>query len=167
MSATASVPFCSVPRFATSACSCRSNASNRSISSVRCRAASRTTRICTNTRSAASEIARMSASVPALSRYLDLLDISGRKLTGLDDCSRAASVVARPRCSVRRPRPVTSVDLSSRIGGGSCKRGEDGCKRQPSGQQDEIVQTQVCRTEEEVLTTGETWKAKMIEKGWA
>jgi hypothetical protein len=31
---------------------------------------------------------------------------------------------------------------------------------------DEIVQTQVCRSQEGVLTTGEQWKAAMIEKGW-
>ena len=34
------------------------------------------------------------------------------------------------------------------------------------GRQQETVQTQVCRTEDEVLTTGETWKAAMKEKGW-
>ena len=34
------------------------------------------------------------------------------------------------------------------------------------GAQTEIVQTQVCRTEEEVLSTGEQWKAAMVEKGW-
>lgn len=34
------------------------------------------------------------------------------------------------------------------------------------GQQLEIVQTQVCRTEEDLLATGECWKAAMIEKGW-
>jgi hypothetical protein len=34
------------------------------------------------------------------------------------------------------------------------------------GSQLEIVQTQVCRTQEEVLSTGEQWKAAMIEKGW-
>jgi hypothetical protein len=31
---------------------------------------------------------------------------------------------------------------------------------------DEIVQTQVCRSQDEVLRTGEQWKAAMIEKGW-
>jgi len=34
------------------------------------------------------------------------------------------------------------------------------------GQQLEVVQTQVCRTQDEVLTTGEQWKAAMMEKGW-
>ena len=34
------------------------------------------------------------------------------------------------------------------------------------GSQVEVVQTQVCRDQEEVLTTGEQWKAAMIEKGW-
>ena len=31
---------------------------------------------------------------------------------------------------------------------------------------DEIVQTQVCRSQDEVLTTGEQWKAAMLEKRW-
>jgi hypothetical protein len=35
------------------------------------------------------------------------------------------------------------------------------------GSQLEVVQTQVCRDQEEVLRTGEQWKAAMIEKGWA
>ena len=35
------------------------------------------------------------------------------------------------------------------------------------GRQDEIVQTQVCRTEEEVFTTGEQWKAALRLKGWS
>jgi hypothetical protein len=35
------------------------------------------------------------------------------------------------------------------------------------GRQLEVVQTQVCRSQDEVLTTGEQWKAAMIEKGWA
>ena len=30
----------------------------------------------------------------------------------------------------------------------------------------EIMQTKVCRSQDEVLTTGEEWKAAMIEKGW-
>ena len=30
----------------------------------------------------------------------------------------------------------------------------------------EFVQTKVCRRQAEVLTTGEQWKAAMIEKGW-
>jgi hypothetical protein len=30
----------------------------------------------------------------------------------------------------------------------------------------EVVQTQVCRTQEDVLSTGEQWKAGMLEKGW-
>lgn len=34
------------------------------------------------------------------------------------------------------------------------------------GSQLEIVQSQVCRTQDEVLTTGEQWKAAMSEKGW-
>ena len=34
------------------------------------------------------------------------------------------------------------------------------------GAQAKVVQKQVCRTEEEVLTTGEQWKAAMGEKGW-
>jgi hypothetical protein len=34
------------------------------------------------------------------------------------------------------------------------------------GAQAEVVQTQVCRTQEEVLGTGEAWKAAMAEKGW-
>jgi len=35
------------------------------------------------------------------------------------------------------------------------------------GSQLEVVHTQVCRDQEEVLRTGEQWKAAMIEKGWA
>ena len=35
------------------------------------------------------------------------------------------------------------------------------------GVQAEVVQTQVCRTQEEMFTTGEQWKAAMIEKGWS
>jgi hypothetical protein len=31
---------------------------------------------------------------------------------------------------------------------------------------DEIVQTQVCRSQEDVLTTGEQRRAAMVEKGW-
>jgi hypothetical protein len=34
------------------------------------------------------------------------------------------------------------------------------------GAQLEAVQTQACRTQEEVLSTGEQWKAAMMEKGW-
>ena len=34
------------------------------------------------------------------------------------------------------------------------------------GSQLEVVQTQVCRDQEEVLVTGEWWKQAMIEKGW-
>ena len=35
------------------------------------------------------------------------------------------------------------------------------------GSQLEVVQTQVCRDQEEVLTTGEMWKRVMVEKrGW-
>ncbi|HXG72901.1 MAG TPA: hypothetical protein VNJ04_20080 [Gemmatimonadaceae bacterium] len=31
---------------------------------------------------------------------------------------------------------------------------------------EEMTQTQVCRAEDEVFSTWESWKAKMIEKGW-
>jgi hypothetical protein len=31
---------------------------------------------------------------------------------------------------------------------------------------DELLQSQVCKSQDEVLTTGEQWKAAMIEKGW-
>jgi hypothetical protein len=31
---------------------------------------------------------------------------------------------------------------------------------------DDIIQTQVCRSQDDVLTVGEQWKAAMIEKGW-
>ena len=34
------------------------------------------------------------------------------------------------------------------------------------GRPENVVQTQVCRSQEEVLSTGEDWKAKMAEKGW-
>ena len=34
------------------------------------------------------------------------------------------------------------------------------------GRQLEVVQSPVCRTQDEVLTTGEQWKAAMTEKGW-
>jgi hypothetical protein len=34
------------------------------------------------------------------------------------------------------------------------------------GAQLEVVQTQVCRSQDEVLSTGEQWKAAMTEKGW-
>ena len=34
------------------------------------------------------------------------------------------------------------------------------------GSQLEVVQTQVCRDQEEVLATGKEWKAAMIDKGW-
>ena len=34
------------------------------------------------------------------------------------------------------------------------------------GSQLEVVQTQVCRDQEEVLRTGEQWKQAMVEKGW-
>jgi hypothetical protein len=34
------------------------------------------------------------------------------------------------------------------------------------GVQAEVVQTQVCRTQEAVFTTGEEWKIAMGEKGW-
>jgi hypothetical protein len=30
----------------------------------------------------------------------------------------------------------------------------------------ELVQSQVCRSPDEVLSTGEQWKAAMLEKGW-
>ena len=35
-----------------------------------------------------------------------------------------------------------------------------------TGAQLEVVQTQVCRDQEEVLTMGEQWKNAMIEKEW-
>ena len=34
------------------------------------------------------------------------------------------------------------------------------------GAQAEAVQTQVCRSQEEVFTTGEQWKVAMSAKGW-
>ena len=34
------------------------------------------------------------------------------------------------------------------------------------GAQAEVVQTQVCRTQEEVFATGEQWTGAMGEKGW-
>ena len=34
------------------------------------------------------------------------------------------------------------------------------------GSQLEIVQTQVCRDQQEVLATRERWKAALVEKGW-
>ena len=34
------------------------------------------------------------------------------------------------------------------------------------GEQTEIVQTKVCRDQEDVLSTGEQWKAALAEKGW-
>lgn len=34
------------------------------------------------------------------------------------------------------------------------------------GSKAELLRSQVCRTDDEVLTTGEQWKAAMIEKGW-
>ena len=34
------------------------------------------------------------------------------------------------------------------------------------GSQDDVVQTQVCRSQDEVLDTSDQWKAAMIEKGW-
>ena len=34
------------------------------------------------------------------------------------------------------------------------------------GSQLEVVQAQICREQEEVLRTGEEWKAAMVEKGW-
>ena len=34
------------------------------------------------------------------------------------------------------------------------------------GSQEELVSSQVWRTQEDVLTTGEQWKVAMIEKGW-
>lgn len=30
----------------------------------------------------------------------------------------------------------------------------------------ELVQSQICRDQESVLTTGEVWKAGLVEKGW-
>ena len=35
-----------------------------------------------------------------------------------------------------------------------------------AGSQLEVVHTQVCRNQEQVLRTGEQWKQAMIEKGW-
>ena len=35
------------------------------------------------------------------------------------------------------------------------------------GAQLEVVQTHVCRSQDEVLQTSEQWKEAMIEKGWA
>lgn len=35
------------------------------------------------------------------------------------------------------------------------------------GSQEEVVQTQVCRTEEDVLRTSEKWKAALRETEWA
>ena len=35
------------------------------------------------------------------------------------------------------------------------------------GSQLEVVQTEVCGDQEEVLATGQRWKQGMIEKGWA
>ena len=34
------------------------------------------------------------------------------------------------------------------------------------GAQLEVVQSQVCRGQDEVLTTGEQWKAGLIDQGW-
>lgn len=34
------------------------------------------------------------------------------------------------------------------------------------GAQLEVVQSQVCRTQDDVLATGEQWKAAMLAKGW-
>jgi hypothetical protein len=35
------------------------------------------------------------------------------------------------------------------------------------GAQSEVVQSQACRSQEEVLDCGEQWKAAMREKGWS
>jgi hypothetical protein len=35
------------------------------------------------------------------------------------------------------------------------------------GRQAEIVQSQVCRSQDDVLATTEQWKAAMLAKGWA
>ena len=35
------------------------------------------------------------------------------------------------------------------------------------GAQIEVVQTQVCRSQDEVADTGEQWKRAMMEKGWS
>ncbi len=35
-----------------------------------------------------------------------------------------------------------------------------------SGSQLEVVQTQACRDQEQVLTTGEEWKNAVVKKGW-
>ena len=34
------------------------------------------------------------------------------------------------------------------------------------GSQEELPSSQVCRTQDEVLSTGEQWKAAKVEKGW-
>jgi hypothetical protein len=34
------------------------------------------------------------------------------------------------------------------------------------GRQLEVTQSKVCRSQDEVLSTGEQWKSAMIEKGW-
>ena len=34
------------------------------------------------------------------------------------------------------------------------------------GSEEELVSSHVCRRQDEVLSTGEQWKAAMIEKGW-
>jgi hypothetical protein len=34
------------------------------------------------------------------------------------------------------------------------------------GRQQEPVRTQVCKSQDDVLTTGETWKASMMREGW-
>jgi hypothetical protein len=34
------------------------------------------------------------------------------------------------------------------------------------GSKAELLRSQVCRTDDEVLTTGEHWEAAMIEEGW-
>ena len=34
------------------------------------------------------------------------------------------------------------------------------------GSQLEVVQTQVCKTQDDVLSTGERWKGALLEKGW-
>ena len=35
------------------------------------------------------------------------------------------------------------------------------------GVERDLVQSQVCRSQDDVLTTGEQWKAASVEKGWS
>jgi hypothetical protein len=67
------------------------------------------------------------------------------------------------------PREVSAEENSpshqkTRIGGPPISTREPSTL--VSGSQLEVVQTHVCRTGNEVLTTGEEWKAELMEKGW-